>query len=131
MDSEILDELFLKERHLYVKLTEFENISIQLGEAVDRRDEVSVQMLLYMREEPASQLQEIDQYLRARLFELPEEDAIRGRELLEGAPPQDPEEARLCAQVSQNQRLLQRCMELDRRISTRVDGSRSFYTKYR
>ena len=97
MDSEILDELFLKERHLYVKLTEFENISIQLGEAVDRRDEVSVQMLLNMREEPASQLQEIDQYLRARLFELPEEDAIRGRELLEGAPPQDPEEARLCA----------------------------------
>ena len=38
MDSEILDELFLKERHLYVKLTEFENISIQLGEAVDRRE---------------------------------------------------------------------------------------------
>lgn len=131
MDSEVLDELFLKERHLYVKLTEFEDITIQLGQAVDRRDEVSVQMLLNMREDPACQLREIDQYLRRRLLELPEDDAIRGRELLEGAPQEGPEEARLCAQVSQNQRLLKRCMELDRRISIRVDGNRSFYAKYR
>lgn len=131
MDSDVLDELFLKERHLYVKLTEFESITIQLGEAVDRRDEVSVRMLLNMRDEPANQLQEIDQYLRRRLLELPEDDAIRGRELLEGAPQEQPEEARLCAQVSQNQRLLKRCMELDRRINTRVGSNRSFYAKYR
>ncbi len=131
MDSKVLDELFLKERHLYVKLAEFEDITIQLAQAVDRRDEVSVQMLLNMREEPANQLQEINQYLHRRLLELPEDDAIRGRELLEGSPQESPNEARLCAQISQNQRLLKRCLELDRRVSSRVDGKRSFYAKYR
>lgn len=131
MDGRVLQELVLKTRHLYIKLTEFESLTTQLAQAVDRRDEVSVRMLLNMREEPACQLQEIDQYLRARLLELPEDDAIRGRELLEGASAEEPGEERLCAQVSQNRRLLRRCMELDRRVSTRVDGTRSFYAKYR
>lgn len=131
MDNKVLDELFLKERHLYVKLAEFEDLTIQLAQAVDRRDEVSVQMILNMRAEPAHQLQEINEYLHRRLLELPEEDAIRGRELLEGGPEASPEEARLCAQVSQNQRLIKRCMELDRQVSSRVDGKRSFYAKYR
>lgn len=131
MDSRTLDELFLKTRHLYVKLTEFEDITIELAQALDRRDEVSVQMLLNMREDPANQLQEIHQGLRSRLRELPEDDAIRARKILEGAPQEAPEEERLCAQVSQNARLLKRCQELDKRISIRMDGKRSFYNKYR
>ncbi len=120
MDSKTLDELFLKTRHLYVKLAEFEDITLELAQAVDRRDEVSVQMLLNMREDPANQLQEINSGLRARLMELPEEEAIRARELLEGAPQAAPEEE-----------LLRRCQDLDRRISTRIDGKRSFYNKFR
>ncbi len=131
MDSKTLDELFLKTRHLYVKLAEFEDITLELAQAVDRRDEVSVQMLLNMREDPANQLQEINSGLRARLMELPEEEAIRARELLEGAPQAAPEEERICAQISQNMRLLRRCQDLDRRISTRIDGKRSFYNKFR
>lgn len=131
MDIRVLEELLLKERLLYVKLSEFEDLTRQLGEALDRRDEVSVQMLLNMRGEPANQLQEADQQLRQRLMELPEDDAIRAREILEGGEQQSPEEAALCGQVKQNRRLLQRCREIDKKISVRMGGNRSFYNKYR
>lgn len=131
MDSRTIDELFLKTRQLYVKLVEFEDLTRQLAEAVDRRDEVSVQMLLNMRGEPAHQLDEIHQQLHGRLLELPVEDAIRAKEILDGGEQQEPEEAALCGQVLQNKRLLQRCVELDRRLSMGLGGRKSFYTKYR
>ena len=131
MDGHVLQELVLKTRHLYIKLTEFENLTTQLAQAVDRRDEVSVQMLLNMRGEPAHQLQELHEQLKERLLELPEDDAIRAKELLDGSPQKEPEEAMLCSQVAQNQRLLARCLEIDKRISMSVDSKRSFHTKYR
>lgn len=131
MDGRILEELFLKERLIYVKLAEFEDLTRQLAEALDRRDEVSVQMLLNMRGEPAHQLFEADQQLRGRLLQLPEDDAIRAREILEGGEQREPEEAALCGQVKQNRRLLQKCKEMDKQISMRMGGQKSFYTKYR
>ena len=131
MDVRVLDELFLKERLLYVKLAEFEDLTRQLAEAIDRRDEISVQMLLNMRAEPANQLQEADRQLRSRLLELPEEDDIRAREILEGGEQHGSEEAALCGQVKQNQRLLQRCREMDKQVSIRMGGNKSFYKKYR
>lgn len=131
MDVRVLEELFMKERLLYVKLSEFEDLTRQLGEALDRRDEISVQMLLNMRGEPANHLREVDQQLRDRLLELPEDDAIRAREILEGGEQQGPEEAALCGQVMQNHRLLKRCREMDKQISMRMGGHRSFYTQYR
>lgn len=131
MDGRILEELFLKERLIYVKLAEFEDLTRQLAEALDRRDEISVQMLLNMRGEPAHQLFEADQQLRGRLLQLPEDDAIRAREILEGGEQREPEEAVLCGQVMQNRRLLQKCREMDKQVSMRMGGQKSFYTKYR
>lgn len=131
MDGHSLEEMVLKTRRLYVKLTEFEDLTRQLAEAVDRRDEVSVQMLLNMRGEPAQQIWESGQQLRQYVLSLPEDDAIRAKELLEGAPQREPGEAALCAQIAQNQRLASRCQELDKHISLRMCGKRSFYNKYR
>ncbi len=131
MDARVLKELLLQERLIYVKLSEFEDLTRQLGEALDRRDEVSVQMLLNMRGEPAHRMQEADQQVRRRLLELPEDDAIRAREILEGAEQSGPEESALCGQVLQNRRLLERCREMDKQLSMRMGGPRSFYTKFR
>lgn len=131
MEGRVLDELLLRSRQLYVKLMEFEDLTVQLAEAVERRDEVSVQMLLTMRNEPAHRLQEINQQMRQRLMELPEEDAIRANEILRGAAQQAPEETALCALVAQNRRLLQRCQETDKRVSLSVGGKRSFYNTFR
>ena len=64
-------------------------------------------------------------------MELPEDDAIRAREILEGGEQQGPEESALCGQVLQNRRLLERCRTLDKQLSMRMGGPRSFYTKFR
>lgn len=131
MEDTVLKELYLKTRKQYVKLLEFFDLTKQLGEAVDRKDEISVQMLLHMREDPIHSLSELEVQLHEGVLKLPEEDAIRAHQLLTGSPPQKKEEEDLCNQIAQNKRLLERSQELDRRISLRVDGRHSFYSKFR
>lgn len=131
MDERILKELFLKARKQYIKLMEFFDLTQQLGEAVDRKDEVSVQMLLHMREDPIHSLTELEAQLHKGVLALPEEDAIRAHQLLTGSAPEKKEEEDLCQQIAQNLRLLERARELDRRVSLRIDGRHSLYSKYR
>ncbi len=131
MEEKILKELFLQTRKQYIKLLEFFDLTQQLGEAVDRKDEISVQMLLHMREDPVHSLQEIEGQLHGGVLKLQEEDAIRAHQLLTGSPAQSREEEPLCEQVAQNRRLLDRARELDRRISMRMDGRHSFYSTFR
>lgn len=131
MDDKILKDLFLKTRRQYIKLLEFHDLTQQLGEAVDRKDEVSIQMLLHMREDPLHDLQEIDSQLHDGVRKLEEEDAIRANQILMGAQAQSKDEEGLCKQVAQNRRLLDRSKELDRRISMRIDGRHSLYSKFR
>lgn len=131
MEENTLKELFLQTRKQYIKLLEFFDLTQQLGEAVDRKDEVSVQMLLHMREDPVHSLQEIEAQLHSGVLKLPELEAIRAHELLTGAAPKSQEEGPLCEQVAQNRRLLDRAQELDRRISMRMDGRHSFYNTFR
>lgn len=131
MDERTLKELFLKARKQYIKLMEFFDLTQQLGEAVDRKDEVSVQMLLHMREDPIHSLTELEAQLHKGVLALPEEDAIRAHQLLTGSAPEKKEEEDLCQQIAQNLRLLERARELDRRVSLRIDGRHSLYSKYR
>lgn len=131
MDERTLKELFLKARKQYIKLMEFFDLTQQLGEAVDRKDEISVQMLLHMREDPIHSLTELEDQLHKGVLALPEEDAIRAHQLLTGSAPEKKEEEPLCQQIAQNLRLLERARELDRRVSLRIDGRHSLYSKYR
>ena len=131
MDVHTLEQLFLKARKQYIKLLEFYDLTKQLGEALDRKDEVSVQMLLNMREDPAQSLKELECQLHDGVLKLPEEDAIRAHQLLIGTEPQREEEEALCKQIAQNRRLLDQAQELDRRVSLRMDGRHSFYSKFR
>ena len=131
MEEKTLKDLFIKTRRQYIKLLEFFDLTQQLGVAVDRKDEVSVQMLLHMREDPIHSLSELEAQLHEGVLKMPEEDAIRAHQLLTGSAPQREEEKALCGQISQNLRLLERARELDRRISLRMDGRHSLYSKYR
>ena len=131
MEEKTLKDLFIKTRRQYIKLLEFFDLTQQLGEAVDRKDEVSVQMLLHMREDPIHDLKEIEAQLHEGVLKLPEEEAIRAHQLLTGSEAQKKEEEPLCSQVAQNLRLLDRSQELDRRVSLRIDGRHSFYSKFR
>ncbi len=119
MDEATLKQLLLQARKQYIKLLEFFDLTQQLGQAVDRKDEVSVQMLLHMREDPVKDLKELEAQIHS------------AHQLLTGSPPEEEGETALCGQIAQNRRLLDRAQELDRRISLRIDGRHSFYSKFR
>ncbi|NCC66734.1 MAG: hypothetical protein EOM14_00880 [Clostridia bacterium] len=131
MDSVILEQLLIKKRQQYVKLIELSDITKQLADAVDRKDEVSVKIMLSMRQAPLLELMETETWIKDALQALPEEEAIRMGELLAGAEASSPEEKALCDKISQNKRLLGSISEMDRRISEKIDKKRSFYNTFR
>ena len=120
-------DLTVLERQKYNHLSELMDLTRQLGEAIDRGDEVSVRILLTERETVLLQLQEMDVAVRDCLLSQPEADAIRLSALLNGAEPQNPDEEALSAQVTKKQQLLEKINLMDQRISTRLGGKRSFY----
>lgn len=126
--SEWLD-LTVLERKKYNLLSEVMDVSRQMGEAMDRGDDVSVRMLVAMRQEPILGLEEINQAAAARLESLPPEDRERAKALREGAAPQGAEEEAYCTQAGSVRRLLERVLELDQRLNRRLAGGNSFYTQ--
>ena len=52
-------DLTVLERKKYNQLSEVMDLSRQLGEAMDRNDQVSLRMLISMRQEPILQLEEL------------------------------------------------------------------------
>jgi len=105
-------------------LNELEDVTRQLGEAIDRNDQVSMQMLVAMREEPLEKLQAADVAVRDQLEALGDGDqaaALAG--ILNGGPPLQPGERTqqmLCDQVAANRRRLKQIMELDRVLNQRM-----------
>lgn len=131
MLKEELETLRLKKRKEYLKLLEVARLTEDLAEAADRRDEVSVRMLLSMRQELLLELQELDGAVRESLLERPEEEAIRLGALLNGGSPADADEEEFCNQLDKNKQLLDKITAMDKRISTRLGGKRSFYNSLR
>lgn len=131
MEEYLLEELTGLEKRQFLALTELVGLTEELAQAVDRKDQISVKMVLSMRQEPCQRLQETDTAIREKLLKAPEDEAIRLSALLNGQPAESPREEALCQQVVQNSRLLKKITELDRQVSLRLGGKRSFYKKYR
>ena len=72
---------------------------------------------------------EINQTALDRRESLAEEDQERVKALLAGAEGRTAEERLFLEQVQKARRLLERVVELDRRISLRLAGENSFYKK--
>ena len=110
-------------------LNEVEDLTRQIGESIDRNDQVSMQMLIGMREEPLAKLQAADQALREQLEDLDDRyEAAQLASMLNGGLPADPEERSqqmLCDQVASNNRHLKRIMEMDQRLSQRLNQGNS------
>ena len=105
-------------------LNELEDLTRQLGQAIDRNDQVSMQMLVGMREEPLGKLQAADQAVREQLEALHDtEEAADLAALLNGGPPPQPGERTqqmLCEQVAANRRRLNQIIELDKVLNQRL-----------
>lgn len=131
MKQQGLDELYLWKKQQMTLLVEVMDLTEQLSQAAGRRDSVSVNMLVAMRQDPITQAQDLENRTREYLLTLPEETAIRLNGLLNGGEAETPEEERLAGQVAQNRRLLKRIRELDESTSLQLGGNRSFYRKFR
>lgn len=120
-------DLTVLERKKYGYLSEVMDLSQQLGEALDRNDQVSVQMLVAMRQEPILHLQELKQAFSSRAALLTSEEQARVSALSQGAEPQGEEETLYHTQAGIARRLLERVLELDKRLNRRMTGDSSFY----
>ena len=126
--SEWMD-LTVLERKKYNYLGEVLDLTQQLAESLERSDQVSARMILAMRQDPILHLGEIDQACQARLQALAQEDQDRAAALRKGAEAHSSEERTFLEQAGRPRRLLERVVELDRRVSLRMAGENSFYKK--
>lgn len=117
----------VQEKRRYALLSELFDLTKQLAEAVDRSDEVTIQMLLSMRESPLAQMRQVEENLTRQRSSLSEEDGRRLEELLSGAPARRQEENALSEQVGANRRLLGQLVELDKRVNKKVTREKSVY----
>ena len=126
-----LEELRKRKRQQTALLEEAADLTRQISDAVGRKDQLSLQMLLGMRETPLRRIVEISDGTEDYLLSLPEASAIRGNELLRGGASETPEEEGLCEDVARYHRLLSSVTETDRLVSTRLGGRKSFYNTFR
>lgn len=122
-------DLTVLERKKYNYLNETLDLTQQIGSALDHNDQISLKMLLAMRQEPIMYLEELKQTIQARRQDLPPEDQERIQALLSGASPRTQEESTFVQQAVTVTRLLQRVIELDRIVNLRLTGGSSVYNK--
>lgn len=110
-------KLLVQLRKRYTALTETLDLTMQMGEALDRNDRTSFSMLLAMRQEPVLRMQELDGNIR-RIVEIDAPDIeARWRALVRGDNPQNADEQMVVNQMQQNKRVIERLVPIDSRIS--------------
>lgn len=122
-------DLAVLERKKYNFLSEVLDLSQQMGNALDRNDDVSVRMLLALREEPLMNLRELQAAIEEKKKSLSPEDWERVSALGQGADPLGEEETAYRSQAGSMRRLLERVVELDERLNRRLAGENSFYER--
>lgn len=130
MDSQVIAAALATERKCYAALTEVMELTQDLSDAVQRQDQVTVQMFLSMRQEPINQLKEYRSLQRKRCASLPEEESAALWKVLTGKGGDGTDQLQeLEKLVGQNQSLLERIQQVDRQVSVSLGGKKSFYSK--
>lgn len=130
LSQQVLAAASAAEKQMYLALTEVEDLTQELAQAIDRQDQVSVRMFLSLRQEQIDKLTELQALLRRQCRQLPEDDAALLRGILSGTPPSPcPQAEDLLQQVKRNRILLERVCRADQQSSRRLCGNSSFYSK--
>ena len=91
MDEKTVMDALVQMKRTGNLLNEMWDLTQQLGQSIDRSDQVSIQMLIAMREEPLTKLQEADQAIREQLEALPDRGAAAQlAAMLNGGAAADP-----------------------------------------
>lgn len=127
MEASTLLDAHVQAKRIYNLLNEVMDVSRQMAEAMDRDDQVAIQMLVSMREEPIRRLRQARQALEEQRDALEPETAQRLSQLLNGEAAETEAEAPLAAQVGANRRLLEQVLELDRVLNRKLTREESIY----
>ena len=124
-----MEEILVLTKRIGNIFHELRDLTTQMATALDRRDEVSVKMLIAMRNEPIERLTIADRALREHLTQLDEDEAQRIRAILNGdeASAVDPLEKILAPQASMNIRAHSKLVELDKVINRKIAQDKSIY----
>ncbi|MGI5962461.1 MAG: hypothetical protein ACOX7N_01940 [Lawsonibacter sp.] len=129
MKKEDMDAILGLVRRMHTALDEVLEVTGELADAIQRQDQISVQLFLKLRHDPIQQLQTYQAQLRNQCSRLSPEEGTCMQQILSGkGTGERPELALLEKQVRQNQELLARILRADRRISQRMGGDKSFYS---
>lgn len=123
-------EILMLVKRIGTLFNEVMETSKQLADAIDRRDEVSVNMILAMRSDPIEKLMLADRALRELLLTLEDgEEAARIRMILNGDERRavGEDEKILAEQAAVNIRTHRRLMELDEVLNRKLTKDKSIY----
>lgn len=130
LDEQTLSTATAVEKTMYRALTELEELTQELAQAVDRRDQVTIRMFLSLRREQLNILNRQKTILRRQCAQLsPEDGELLRRLLWEKEPPACDGSQELVEQAARNRSLLERLIQADARASRRLGGAGSFYEK--
>ena len=127
LSKQELDAALAAERAMYRALSEVQDITRELLDAVDRQDQVSVRLFLSMRQEQINQLRDQKELLKKQCGGRPKEEGDLLRQILSGKKPAGVEGEALSLQVERNRALLERTLQADKALSGRLAGRESFY----
>lgn len=111
-----IQQLLTQLRRRYTALSETLELTVQLGESLDRGDRTAFGLLLTMRQETILQLQASDQAMHTLCASLSDDIQQKWQALLDGGLPNDEDEQLLARQIAQNRQLLDRLLPLNQRI---------------
>lgn len=109
-------QLLTQLRRRYTALSETLDLTVQLGESLDRGDRTSFGLLLTMRQESILRLQASDQAIHTLCASLSDDMQQKWQALLDGGLPEDEEGQLLARQMAQNRQLLDRLLPLNQRL---------------
>lgn len=130
MDDNMLIEILKEMQKKYQCIVEIEHITREIGDSLSRNDRTSVQLLLGMRQE---EMDKADIYIRNinRLVSaLTPVEAAQVRDWMKGnedRKPESPSEKMLVEKGNSIRLVLERTIDVDRHISTRLSGKDSYY----
>ena len=109
-------QLLTQLRRRYTALSETLDLTVQLGESLDRGDRTSFGLLLTMRQESILRLQASDQAIHTLCASLSDDMHQKWQALLDGGLPEDEEGQLLARQMAQNRQVLDRLLPLNQRL---------------
>lgn len=127
MEGTVLMEAHVQLKRMYTALNECVDLTRQLADAVDRRDEVAMQLLVSMREEPVRKLRRSRSALEHQRDALEPEEGRQLAALLNGEGAKEDAEIPLTQQAERNARLLRQLQELDKAVSLKMSRDKSVY----